>query len=104
MRAARLMRKGERQSKFGDYEGALEYYRMSLDYVIENYEPMVVYYCLAHSLAKLGRYGETREYVHRCLKDCERFAGLGQPVEELKRDVQEVLEYVKFKERQEKGG
>ncbi len=101
MRAARLMKRGERQSKFGDYEGALEYYRMSLDHVTESHEPMVVYYCLAHSLAKLGRYEEAREYAYRCLKDCERFAGLGQPVEELKRDVRQVLEYVEFRERQE---
>lgn len=103
MRTARLMRKGERQSKLGDYEGALEYYRMSLDHVKENYEPMVVYYCLAHSLAKLGRYEETREYAYRCLKDCEKYAGFGQPVEELKQDVRQVLEYVEFKERQQQG-
>lgn len=94
MRSARLMGKGERQSKIGDYEGALEYYQLSLEHVTEDHEPMVLYYCLAHTLAKLGRYEEARKYADKSLEDCERFASLGKFVQELRQDVLEVLEYV----------
>jgi tetratricopeptide (TPR) repeat protein len=80
MRSARFMGKGERQSKLGDYEGALEYYQMSLDQVTEDHEPMVLYYCLAHTLAKLGRYAEARKYADKSSKDCEKFPGLGKSV------------------------
>ena len=99
MRTARLVEKGRKRSEVGDYEEALEYYWLSLDHVTKDHEPMVVYYCLAHTLAKLERYEEAKEYAEKSLRDCERFAGLGEPVQELMRDVGEVLEYVVEQER-----
>ena len=104
IQTARLMEKGQLRSEAGDYETALEYYRLSLDHVSEDHEAMVVYYCLAHTLAMLKRYKEAREYAQMSLKDCERFAGLGQPVQELKQDVKEVLDFVEQLERGEKEG
>ena len=102
MRTARLMEKGNIKSGIGDYETALGYYRMSLDYVTREHESMFVYYCLAHTLAKLGRYDEARKYADRSLQDCERFSVLGEPVRELETDVREVLKYVEEKKREEK--
>jgi tetratricopeptide (TPR) repeat protein len=99
IQTARLMEKGHRKSAFGDYETALEYYRASLDHVTEEHESMVVYYCLAHTLAKLERYEEAKDYANMSLRDCGRFAGLGQPVLELEKDVRQVLEYVEDGER-----
>jgi tetratricopeptide (TPR) repeat protein len=98
------MGKGERQSKLGDYEGALDYYQMSLESVTEDHEPMVLYYCLAHTFAKLGRYEEARKYADQSLKDCEKFAGLGQSVQELRQDVNEVLQFVEYMEGQMEDG